>query len=249
MRIPRIYQATPLKTGDSITLDAQAATHVARVLRLKQHDQIIVFNGQGGEYVGVIADIDKRSVKVTLENYQQPQTESPLHISLVQGISRSERMDYTLQKSIELGVSEICPVTTQHISVHLDTVRAQKKRIHWQGVVNSACEQSGRDRVPEVHELVPLQSCVEKISAGQDQSMLVLDHRASTTLNQVSMTKNNRIIMVVGPEGGLSDEERDWLVGKGFTAVSMGPRVLRTETAALAAIAVMQSLWGDFSHA
>ena len=249
MRIPRIYQATPLKTGETIVLDAQAATHVARVLRLKQHDQIIVFNGQGGEYVGVITTIDKRSVQVTLGSYQQTKMESPLHIGLVQGVSRSERMDYTLQKSVELGVSEIYPVTTQHISVHLDAARAQKKRVHWQGVVNSACEQCGRDRLPEVHELVSLQSCVDSLSAVDTQLMLVLDHRASTTLNQVSMTNNNRIIMVVGPEGGLSDDERDWLVENGFTAVSMGPRVLRTETAALAAIAVMQSLWGDFSHA
>lgn len=249
MRTPRIYQATPLKTGESILLDAQAATHVARVLRLKQYDQIIVFNGQGGEYVGVIDAVDKRSVKVVLESYHQPQTESPLHIILLQGISRSERMDYTLQKSVELGVNEIYPITTQHISIHLDAARAQKKLAHWQGVVNSACEQSGRDVVPEVHELASLQSCVEKISAADNQTMLVLDHRASITLNQVSLKSNNRIIMVVGPEGGLSDEERDWLADKGFTAVAMGPRVLRTETVALAAIAVMQSLWGDFSHA
>ena len=249
MRTPRIYQATPLKTGETITLEAQAATHVARVLRLKQDDQIIVFNGQGGEYAGVIAAIDKRSVQVTLGEYQQNQMESPLHIGLVQGVSRSERMDYTLQKSVELGVSEIYPVTTQHISVHLDAARAHKKRAHWQGVVNSACEQSGRDRVPEVHELVSLQSCVDALSAVDAQLKLVLDHRANTTLNQVSVTNNSRIVMVVGPEGGLSNDERDWLIENGFTAVSMGPRVLRTETAALAAIAVMQSLWGDFSHA
>ena len=249
MRIPRIYQATPLKTGGSIFLEAQAATHVARVLRLKQHDQIIVFNGQGGEYVGVIDAIDKRSVKIVLESYQQPDTESPLYISLVQGISRSERMDYTLQKSVELGVSEIYPVTTQHISIHLDEARARKKHGHWQGVVNSACEQSRRERVPQVHDLVSLQSCVESLSAGNEQTLLVLDHRAQATMKQVTTPKNQRIVIVVGPEGGLSEEERDWLVGEGFTAVSMGPRVLRTETAALAAIAVMQSLWGDFSHA
>ncbi|WP_455200463.1 16S rRNA (uracil(1498)-N(3))-methyltransferase [Kaarinaea lacus] len=249
MRIPRIYQATPLKTGESILLDAQAATHVARVLRLKQHDQIIVFNGQGGEYTGVIEAIDKRSVKIVLQDYHQPLTESPLHISLLQGISRSERMDYTLQKSVELGVSELYPVTTQHISIHLDETRARKKHAHWQGVVNSACEQSGRNLVPRVHELTSLQDCVEQISTVAEQTMLVLDHRANTTMNSVNITENKHITIVVGPEGGLSDDEREWLVGKGFIGVSMGPRVLRTETAALAAIAVMQSLWGDFSYA
>ena len=249
MRIPRIYQAVPLKTGESIVLDAQAAIHVARVLRLKQRDQIIVFNGQGGDYLGCIESIEKRSATIILESFHEPQTESPLLISLVQGISRSERMDYTLQKSVELGVSDIYPVTTQHISVHLDEARAHKKQAHWQGVVNSACEQSGRDKVPVVHQLVSLQACVDSLSVVDDQIRLVLDHRASTSFNQVATPSNRRVVIVVGPEGGLSEEERDWLVGKGFTAVSMGPRVLRTETAALAAIAVMQSLWGDFSHA
>ena len=248
MRIPRIYQALPLNTGDRIRLETQAASHVARVLRLKQGEQIIVFNGQGGEYVGVIDSIDKRAVSIVLESYHQPETESPLHISLVQGLSRSERMDYTIQKSVELGVREIYPVTTQHISVHLDTTRARKKQLHWQGVVNSACEQSGRDRIPQVHELDSLQSCVNAISPNESQTIPMLDHRSSASINQLSIADTKRTIIVVGPEGGLSDDERYWLTEKGFTAVSMGPRVLRTETAALAAIAVMQSLWGDFSR-
>lgn len=249
MRIPRIYQATTLKTGKSINLDAQAATHVARVLRLRENDQIIVFNGQGGEYEGVIAAIDKRTVKISLDKYHEPQIESPLQISLLQGISRSERMDYTLQKSTELGVSDIFPVTTQHISVHLDGQRASKKQVHWQGVVSSACEQSGRTLVPIVHELTSLQNCVEKLNEMDHQARYVLDHRSTTTFNQQIKLDNKRIIIVVGPEGGLSDAELQWLMEHGFISVSLGPRVLRTETAALAAIAVMQSLWGDFSGA
>ena len=247
MRIPRIFQDLPLHTGDVIALDAQAATHVARVLRLKQHDQIIVFNGEDGEYPGVIEAIDKRSVTVKLISHQLPVTESPLHVTLVQGVSRGERMDFTLQKSVELGVSEIYPVTTQHMSVHLDETRAQKKQVHWQGVVNSACEQSGRVVVPVVHAVQSLQTFMEKIAVLDEQVKLVLDHRATTTLTKIDRVKKSRITIVVGPEGGLSDEERDWLVGAGFTAIAMGPRVLRTETAALAAISIMQSLWGDFS--
>ena len=247
MRIPRIYQALPLNIGDIIPLDAQAATHIARVLRLKPNDQIIVFNGQGGEYVGVINEIDKRTVTVKLISHQQTATESSLHITLVQGISRGERMDYTLQKSVELGVSEIYPVTTQHVSVHLDAARAQKKQSHWQGIVNSACEQSGRVSVPEVFAVQALQSCVEKLAAVKNQLMVVLDHRANTTLTKINRGDKNRIIFVVGPEGGLSVEELDWLANAGFTAIAMGPRVLRTETAALAAISVMQALWGDFN--
>ncbi len=246
MRIPRIYQTIPLREGEIINLDSQATAHVARVLRLKIDDQIIVFNGEGGEYLGVIEAVDKRSVTVRLGAQQQPVTESPLQITLVQGVSRGERMDYTLQKSVELGVSEIYPVTTQHIAVHMDTVRAQKKQNHWQGIVNSACEQSGRDAVPTVHALQSLQACVEGLDPNEAQLHVVLDHRAVSTFSSIDVGNAGRIVFVAGPEGGLSDEERQWLIAKSFTAIAMGPRILRTETAAIAAIAIMQARWGDF---
>jgi 16S rRNA (uracil1498-N3)-methyltransferase len=246
MRIPRIYQAIPLREEETISLDSQAATHVARVLRLKSDDQIIVFNGEGGEYPGVIEAVDKRSVTVRLGAQQQTVTESPLHITMVQGVSRGERMDYTLQKSVELGVSEIYPVTTQHIALHMDTVRAQKKQSHWQGVVNSACEQSGRDAVPTVHALQSLRACMEGLAANKATLRIVLDHRAASTFSSIDVGSAGRIVFVAGPEGGLSEEERQWLIAKGFTAIAMGPRILRTETAAIAAIAIMQARWGDF---
>lgn len=247
MRIPRIYQAQPLHTGESITLDTLAAAHVAKVLRLKLNDQIIVFNGQGGEYLGVIENVTKRDVGVKLLDHQHPVTESPLHITLVQGVSRSERMDYTLQKSVELGVTEIYPVTTQHMSVHMDSVRAQKKLVHWQGVVHSACEQSGRVVIPSVHAAQPLPGCVENILSGDiRQTLMVLDHRATTSLGSLDIKNSKRFIIVVGPEGGLSSEEKDWLLEAGAIAIAMGPRVLRTETAALSAISIIQALWGDF---
>lgn len=246
MRIPRIYQTIPLREGEIINLDSQATAHVARVLRLKSDDQIIVFNGEGGEYPGVIEAVDKRSVTVRLGAQQQPVTESPLHITLVQGVSRGERMDYTLQKSVELGVSEIYPVTTQHIALHMDAARSQKKQAHWQGVINSACEQSGRDAVPTVHALQSLQDCVEGLALNEAQLRIVLDHRAASTFSSIDVGNAGRIVFVAGPEGGLSDEERQWLIAKRFTAIAMGPRILRTETAAIAAIAIMQARWGDF---
>jgi 16S rRNA (uracil1498-N3)-methyltransferase len=246
MRIPRIYQELPLQTGAVISLEAQAATHVAKVLRLKPSDQIIVFNGQGGEYTGVIEALDKRAVTVKLLSHQERGTESPLQITLVQGVSRGERMDYTLQKAAELGVSAIYPVTTQHMSVHLDEARARKKQVHWQGVVNSACEQSGRVAVPAVHAVQTLQHCIAEISAGGDQSMMLLDHRSTVTLAKLEMKHKSRAALIAGSEGGWSAEERNWLIESGAAAVAMGPRVLRTETAALAAIAILQTLWGDF---
>jgi 16S rRNA (uracil1498-N3)-methyltransferase len=235
-----------MQTGDTIMLDAQAAAHVARVLRLKLNDQIIVFNGKGDEYLGVIESIDKRSLKICLKSCRQPHLESPLQITLVQGVSRSERMDYTLQKSVELGVNEIFPVTTQHMSVRLNAERIAKKQTHWQGVVNSACEQSGRVLVPVVHSVLSLHDCVEKLVSDKDQLLLMLDHRSTSTLPELAKQNRARVSIVVGPEGGLSEEEKNWLIQQGFIAVAMGPRVLRTETAALAAISIMQSLWGDF---
>jgi 16S rRNA (uracil1498-N3)-methyltransferase len=246
MRIPRIYQAVPLYEGEVITLDAQAATHVARVLRLKPHDQIIVFDGQGGEFPGAIEAIDKRTVTVRLGAQQQSGTESPLHVTLVQGVSRGERMDYTLQKAVELGVSEIYPVITQHVAVHLDAAREQKKQTHWQAIVNSACEQSGRVIVPAVHAVQPLHACIEQLTANKGQLRIVLDHRGAKPLASIEEGNTTRIIFVVGPEGGLSDEERDFLIARDFITVAMGPRVLRTETAALAAISIMQARWGDY---
>jgi len=214
MRIPRIYQAQPLHTGESITLDTLAAAHVAKVLRLKLNDQIIVFNGQGGEYLGVIENVTKRDVGVKLLDHQHPVTESPLHITLVQGVS---------------------------------SVRAQKKLVHWQGVVHSACEQSGRVVIPSVHAAQPLPGCVENILSGDiRQTLMVLDHRATTSLGSLDIKNSKRIIIVVGPEGGLSSEEKDWLLEAGAIAIAMGPRVLRTETAALSAISIIQALWGDF---
>lgn len=244
MRIPRIYQSFALNQGDTISLDQQAATHVTRVLRLKQDDSIIVFNGDGNEYLGCIENVDRRSARVRLLELRQAQLESPLQISLIQGVSRSERMDYTLQKSVELGVSNFYPVLTQHTSVHLDEDRKQKKRQHWQGVVISACEQCGRNVIPAVNVVTDLTSCIQSFEA-ETCLKVVLDHRAPSLLKQLECP-SRRAVIIVGPEGGLSDPEMEYLKTNGFIGVSLGPRVLRTETAAVAAIAVMQSLWGDF---
>lgn len=246
MRIPRIYQSVPLQTGDSITLDAQATNHVIRVLRLKQNDPVIVFNGQGGEYTGVLGVVSKRHATVRLQHFQQPDNESPLHIRLFQGVSRGERMDFTLQKAVELGVNTVFPIHVQRSAVHIDADRMAKKHVHWQGVVNSACEQCGRHVVPKVHEPATLQDRGADITERGDGLFVVLDHCAEQSLTQVSKPVSNNVTLVVGPEGGLTKEELDWLHKLGCISVKMGPRILRTETAAVTAIAVMQSLWGDF---
>ncbi|MGD8568035.1 MAG: 16S rRNA (uracil(1498)-N(3))-methyltransferase [Gammaproteobacteria bacterium] len=246
MRIPRIYQPIPLHIGDTISLDAQATNHVVRVLRLKQDDPVIVFNGQGGEYAGVIDAVSKRHATVRLQQFQQPDKESPLHICLFQGVSRGERMDFTMQKAVELGVNSIFPVHTQRSAVHINVERMTKKHAHWQGVVNSACEQCGRDVVPQVHEPATLQERAADIAAQENGVAFALDHRAEQSLTEVDKPNSCDVALVVGPEGGLTAQELDWLRELGCISVKMGPRILRTETAAVTAIAVMQSLWGDF---
>ncbi len=247
MRIPRIYQSIPLKVGESIKLDAQAVTHVVRVLRLKQDDHVVVFNGDGGEYSGVISEVTKRDVHIKLLQHDKPDNESPLHIGLIQGVSRGERMDYTLQKAVELGVKDIYPVFTEFTSVHLNSERREKKTQHWQGVVNSACEQSGRNTIPNVYESLSLYNCLDKIAGENYDLCMVLNHRSSQSMAALNVDKPGRVILVAGPEGGLSETEIDELERRNYLSVNLGPRVLRTETAALAAISILQSLWGDFA--
>jgi len=246
MRVPRIFQAVPLKVGESIRLDAQATTHVVRVLRLKQNDRITVFNGKGGEFSGIISEISKRESVINLLEHLSPVNESPLDISLLQGVSRGERMDYTLQKAVELGVHKIFPVFTEHTAVHINDERKEKKQSHWQGVVNSACEQSGRNLIPEVYTASSLYQCLDQFSVSDKVVGLVLNHRAAISIADTNMEKPDRIILVAGPEGGLSESEITELERRNYISVKMGPRVLRTETAALAAISILQSMWGDF---
>lgn len=247
MRIPRIYQPVPLEVGSTLTLNAQATAHIVRVLRLKQDDKITVFNGEGGEFAGVISHVGKRETKVTLLEFREIEIESPLKIDLLQGVSRGERMDYTLQKAVELGINEIFPVLTKHTAVHLNDERKIKRQQHWQGVVNSACEQCGRNQVPQVHPVKSLFDCVSQIPASSENLCIVLNHRSAQALSSIRRNKPNQIFLIAGPEGGFAEEEIEELHRKGFVSVILGPRVLRTETAALAAISVIQSLWGDFS--
>lgn len=246
MRIPRIYQPVPLEVGGLVTLDAQAASHVVRVLRLKEGDQVTVFNGEGGEFCGEIAETGKRRVKINLNDYRAPDNESPLYITLIQGVSRGERMDYTLQKAVELGVKEVYPVFSEFSSVHINDERKEKKQQHWQGVINSACEQSGRNSIPRLQQSASLYESLGQIDLSGYDLCLVLNHRASQSLADLGNEKPQRIVLVAGPEGGLSQTEIDELERRQFISIRLGPRVLRTETAALAAISAVQLLWGDF---
>ncbi|MFN7096017.1 MAG: 16S rRNA (uracil(1498)-N(3))-methyltransferase [Gammaproteobacteria bacterium] len=242
MRIPRIYTSQPLQLTTAVALDDNAANHVARVLRLPIGAQIQLFNGAGGEYMSRITSMTKREVIVTIEQFNAHDVGSALTIHLGQVISRGERMDFTIQKAVELGATEITPLTSDFCNVKLQEERIDKKLAHWQGIIISACEQSGRTHIPTLHQP---QSILTWIANCQAQHKLILEPTVTHSLNALSPTTD--FALLIGGEGGFSDKEIQYAHTHHFTGVKLGPRILRTETAALAVIAALQTLFGDFT--
>jgi 16S rRNA (uracil1498-N3)-methyltransferase len=243
MTTPRFYCPEISAQSGVAELPEQAAHHAARVLRLQVGDEIAVFNGQGGECEARITAISKRDVSLEISAWHNVERESPLQVTLGQAISAGEKMDFTLQKAVELGIGHIQPLASERSVVRLSGERAEKRVAHWQGVVIAACEQSGRNRVPEVAPIRPLLDWLGR----QDQAglHLMLSPTAAMGLRDLPKPAGN-VTLLIGPEGGLSPTEDAAAQRFGFTPVRLGVRVLRTETAALAALAAMQTLWGDF---
>jgi len=242
MRQSRIHTSQPLAVANSVELTGPASHYLARVLRLSKGDGVVLFNGDGTDYFAEISEIQSQRVLARITHSRFADNESPLKITLVQAVCRGERMDYVIQKAAELGVFCIQPLISQRVEVRLDAARQSKRMLHWQGVATSACEQSGRALVPEVN--APL-SMAQWLNSDDESVRLVLDPLAENKLSGVSM-RGDSISVLVGPEGGFTDEEIKALRAKGLIAVSLGPRVLRTETAGPAAIAVLQAKSGDF---
>lgn len=242
MRIPRCYIDHTLATGDILELPEGTARHIAQVLRMRSGETLRLFNGQDGrDYSAELVDISKRAVRVRIETADEPQPPTTLGIQLAIGISKGERMDFVLQKSTELGVSEIIPLFTERSVVRLSEERMAKRLEHWQGVITSACEQSGRAWLPHLYQPHTLEEWLSK----KRPATLLLDHRAAHTLVERPQP-HGEIALLIGPEGGLAATEREMAIGLGCNGIRLGPRILRTETAPLAAIAAIQTLWGDF---
>ncbi len=242
MRLNRIYCDGPLTEGGEVSLPSAGAYHVVRVLRMREGAPLIVFDGTSGEYQAEITRIDHDAVTVRLLQHTPGTAESALKITLVQGASRSERMDWTLQKATELGVAAIAPVLTARSVVRLDEKQAAKKQTHWRGIVIGACEQCGRTRVPTVAAPTTLRNYLA--NTRKEGLRLVLSPSAPGSLAGLT-TLPNKVELLIGPEGGLDDDELSAARAAGFTPVRLGPRVLRTETAAVVALSVLQALWGD----
>jgi 16S rRNA (uracil1498-N3)-methyltransferase len=238
----RIFQSGKLTPHSSFTLDEAGSHHLARVLRVKIGDEIILFNGEGGEYPAVISEIDKKRVHVAIKDFNPRDTESALNLYLAQGISRGEKMDFTIQKAVELGVKKIFPLLTERCNVKLDEERREKRLQHWRSIVISACEQSGRNKIPE---LVAPQTLHEFIKNSSADFKFVLAPDAEKKLSLHTFNKNASVILLIGPEGGLSNQEIKQAEQAGFHGLNLGPRILRTETAAIAALAALQFYAGD----
>lgn len=243
MSVPRFHVPQSLAEGMRLALPAAAAHHAARVLRLHGGDAVTLFNGRGGEYAARIAAIGKRDVEVEIGRHDPVERESPLAVTLVQAVSSGERMDLTIQKAVELGVTRIVPVASERSVVRLQGERADKRVAHWQQVAISACEQCGRNRIPEVRMISPLD--VWLAAEVSDALRWVLLPGAHTVLRDLPRPQK-QIDLLVGPEGGLTEAEAEAARRAGYRPVRLGPRVLRTETAAPALLAALQALWGDF---
>ncbi|MEI6858840.1 MAG: 16S rRNA (uracil(1498)-N(3))-methyltransferase [Shewanella sp.] len=241
MRIPRIYQDSPLVVSNSLTLHDEAASHIGRVLRMTPGDHISLFNGSEHDYLAEIISANKKNVSVKVLSSCVNTSESPLHIHLGQVISRGDRMDFTIQKSVELGVNTITPLFSERCGVKLSGDRLEKKIQQWQKIVIAACEQSGRCRVPEIRPAMSLEAwCGEQT----DSLKLNLHPRATHGIQGLSL-EVLKVRLLIGPEGGLSATEILKTEQDRFTDILLGPRVLRTETAALTAISALQLKFGD----
>ncbi|MBK8816264.1 MAG: 16S rRNA (uracil(1498)-N(3))-methyltransferase [Methylococcaceae bacterium] len=242
MRISRLYVAQPLIPNQAIELDEDNAHYVRTVLRLKTGDAVILFNGDGGEYTSVLAEVSRKHVRLSVQSCSARTVESPLQITLGLGISRGDRMDLSVQKAVELGVNSITPLLTERCVIQFTTEKKQQRRVHWQKIIQHAVEQSGRTVMPELTEVIAFQNWVDSQHKGLK---VFLDPYADKNLTDLSPA-DEAVVLLTGPEGGFSEQERKLAVSAGFIPVRLGSRILRTETASIAALAAVQMLWGDF---
>ncbi len=248
MHTTRLYCAEELNCGEEFLLSAEASNHLIRVLRTKVNAPVTLFNGNGFDYQCTILDNNSRKTRLSIDTIIEIKNESNLHITLIQGLSRNDRIETSIQKSIELGANRIIPVICQRSNTKTAKEKAAKKLTHWKKIAISACEQSGRCSIPEVTDIVPLNHLSQLLD--DDALNITLNPQATTSLSELASNYAKKKIMsiqvFIGPEGGLSDEEITSLQEDNFTDIYFGPRILRTETAGPAVISALQLLWGDF---
>jgi 16S rRNA (uracil1498-N3)-methyltransferase len=246
MSLPRFYCPIPLSVNSRVDLPEAAARHACRVLRLREGDDLVLFDGCSGEYVVGIAVAGRDCVSVDVREWRDVECEAPIKVTLVQALQSGEKMDLTVQKAVELGVARIVPVTSRRSVVRLDGDRALRRVEHWRGVAVSACEQCGRNRVPEVSALEGLERWLGKVGEKDVLRLMFAPGSAQTLDSLAPPAPGGQVELLIGAEGGLAPEEVERAASAGFVSIRLGPRILRTETAGLAALAAIQCLWGDF---
>jgi 16S rRNA (uracil1498-N3)-methyltransferase len=241
MKRIRIYQPGDYNPADTVVLSPEASRHVGAVLRMQNGEALTLFAGNNIEYHATIIDASKKSVSVRIDEEAEIDRESPTPIHLVQSISKGDRMEWVMQKAVELGVTTITPIISERTVVRLDEKRTAKKQAQWQAIVQSACEQCGRNIIPQV---LPLSSFEDYLQQSKAAIKLILDPCGSQSWNNFDLSSGD-IALLIGPEGGFSDAEVSQAKTSGFQALHLGPRILRTETAAIAAISLLQAVCGD----
>ncbi|MBT3144619.1 16S rRNA (uracil(1498)-N(3))-methyltransferase [Neptunomonas phycophila] len=240
MRIPRFYESTDIRQGEAFSLSDEVTQHVARVLRMKAGQQITLFNGDGAEHLCELTHVEKRHAEAIVIDTHHVSRSSPLAIHIGQSVSRGERMDYAVQKATETGMTSMTPLITERCEVKLNNERQDKRIRHWQQVAVSACEQSLRNELPTINAIQTLDDWLANVEADLK---LVLHHHTEQPLG--NYPRPDSVALLIGPEGGLTEDEVSAALAAGFKPVAIGPRVMRTETAPVAAQAILQYLWGD----
>ncbi len=246
--MPRFFVDSAFAPGDIVALPEDVARHV-QVLRLESGDALTLFNGRGGQYAARLVELGRRNALAEVGAFEPVDAEAPYRITLAQGIAGGDKMDWLVEKAVELGVTRIAPLVTTRAVVRLSAERASRRHAHWEGIVRAACEQCGRNRIPEVQAPCELPKWIDALAARTDPGALrlMLSPRASIAFDTLpSAPPSGDITLLIGPEGGLSPEEEETAVAHGFTALSLGPRILRTETAGVAVLAALAARWGGW---
>ncbi|MFT4069484.1 16S rRNA (uracil(1498)-N(3))-methyltransferase [Paraburkholderia sp.] len=246
--MPRFFVAMPLYPDDVMALPDDVVRHVL-VLRLQPGDSIVLFNGEGGEYGAELVEVERRGARVRIREFRAVEVELPYRLTLAQGIAGGDKMDWLIEKAVELGASGFVPLATARSVVRLAGERAQRRQQHWQGVVRASCEQCGRNRLPAVMPVQELDAWLDALPRAPepDELRLLLSPRASISFSALpDVPPQGGVTVLIGPEGGLSTDEEAAAIEQGFTAVGLGPRILRTETAGIAVLAALAARWGGW---
>ena len=245
MRPIRLFADTPLEPGREVVLPASAAGHATRVLRLKKGHAVVLFNGDGHEYSARLVTAEEREVRVAVESRSTPPHASSLQVTLIQALARGEKMDWIVQKSTELGVARIVPVSTERSEVKLDVTRSEKRLEHWRAIASAACEQCGRNTLPRIEVPIALAAWQETGTPMEPAARWMLYPGGKARPRDLRLTANATLTLAVGPEGGFGESDLVALRARDFRELALGPRILRTETAGIAALAALQALYGD----